>query len=196
VLTALKDDPALRDIPVVMLTLHDGQDSGYALGAAAYLTKPVEHDRLLDVLKRLHSERHRSHILLVEDDPTTRQMMRRLLEKEGWSVREAENGRVGLERVAEEKPALVLLDLMMPEVDGFTFAAELHRNPDFRDVPVIVVTAKDLTPEDRRRLNGYVERSIQKGMFRREDLLADVRALVRLSKDRAAKSRTAEPLNH
>jgi signal transduction histidine kinase/DNA-binding response OmpR family regulator len=187
VLTSLKDDPALRDIPVVMLTLRDGQDSGYALGAAAYLTKPVEHDRLLDVLKQLHSESHRSHILVVEDDPTTRQMMRRLLEKEGWSVREAENGRVGLERVAEEKPALVLLDLMMPEVDGFTFAAELHRNPDFRDVPVIVVTAKDLTPEDRRRLNGYVERSIQKGMFRREDLLADVRALVRMSRERAAK---------
>ncbi|GAB4173377.1 MAG: hypothetical protein Fur005_35210 [Roseiflexaceae bacterium] len=179
VLTAIKDDPALREIPVVMLTLRDEPDTGYALGAAAYLNKPVEHDQLLKALRRLSSERRRSHILLVEDDATTRQMMRRMLEKEGWEVREAENGRVGLERVAEEQPALVLLDLMMPEVDGFTFAAELRRRPEWREIPVIVVTAKDLTPEDRMRLNGYVERSIQKGLFRREELLADVRALVR-----------------
>jgi signal transduction histidine kinase/DNA-binding response OmpR family regulator len=180
VLTALKDDIALRAIPVVMLTMADQQRTGYALGAAAYLNKPIEREQLLDALRRLSHVRQQRHILLIEDDATTRQMMRRLLEKEGWAVREAENGRVGLQQVNASKPALILLDLMMPEVDGFTFAAELRRNPEWRDIPVIVVTAKDLTAEDRVRLNGYVERSIQKGLYRREDLLAEVRALVRV----------------
>jgi CheY-like chemotaxis protein len=191
VLAALKDDAALRDIPVVMLTMLDEQNAGYALGAAAYLSKPIERDRLTEILQRVSHKRRRSHILVVEDDPTTRQMMRRLLEKEGWQVREAENGRIGLEQVAAAAPALIVLDLMMPEVDGFTFAAELRRNPEWRDIPVIVVTAKDLTPEDRLRLNGYVERSIQKGLYRREDLLAEVRALVRAG----ARRSPTEPLN-
>jgi CheY-like chemotaxis protein len=180
VLSALKEDPVLAAIPVVMLTMLDDQGIGYALGASAYLSKPVEREQLLGILRKVGTERRHSDILLVEDDPTTRQMMRRMLEKEGWPVREAENGAIGLQRVAESEPALILLDLMMPEMDGFSFAAELHRHKEWRDIPVIVVTAKDLTPEDRLRLNGYVERSIQKGRYRREDLLADVRALVRV----------------
>ncbi len=179
VLSALKDDPVLATIPVVMLTMLDDQGIGYALGASAYLSKPIEREQLLGILRQLGPEQ-KSDILLVEDDPTTRQMMRRMLEKEGWPVREAENGAIGLQQVAEAQPALILLDLMMPEMDGFSFAAELHRNDAWRDIPVIVVTAKDLTPEDRLRLNGYVERSIQKGRYRREDLLADVQALVRV----------------
>jgi CheY-like chemotaxis protein len=180
VLSALKEDPLLAAIPVVMLTMLDDQGIGYALGASAYLSKPVEREQLLGILRQVGNERRHSDILLVEDDQTTRQMMRRMLEKEGWPVREAENGAIGLQRVAEAEPALILLDLMMPEMDGFTFAAELRRREEWRDIPVIVVTAKDLTPEDRLRLNGYVERSIQKGRYRREDLLADVRALVRV----------------
>jgi signal transduction histidine kinase/DNA-binding response OmpR family regulator len=180
VLTMLKDDPQLRNIPVVMLTMVDEREAAYTLGASAFLNKPVERDRLLEVLERLGHERARRHILLVEDDITTRQMMRRLLEREGWSVREAANGQIGLRAVEESPPAMILLDLMMPEMDGFTFAATVRRNPAWSTIPIIVVTAKDLTPEDRIRLNGYVELSIQKGLYRREDLLAEVRALVRV----------------
>jgi CheY-like chemotaxis protein len=113
-------------------------------------------------------------------------MLRRMLERDGWTVAEAANGRVGLERVAATPFDLVLLDLMMPELDGFGFVERLRADPDRRAIPVLVVTAMDLTDEERRRLNGKVERVIQKGAYSRDDLLAEVRQLVQTSVDRAS----------
>ncbi len=180
VLTALKSDPGLADIPVIMVTIMDDRNLGYALGASDYLIKPVERERLVAVLKRYRCAQPPCPILIVEDDATTREMMRRMLEKEGWAVNEAENGRVGLERVASRRPELILLDLMMPEMDGFAFVAELRKRENGRTIPIVVVTAKDLTVEDRLRLNGYVQRIIQKGdgTRSRDDLLREVRDLV------------------
>jgi CheY-like chemotaxis protein len=174
VLSALKAEPALADIPVIMLTLIDERSIGYALGATEYLTKPVDHTRLTAILRR-YPRRTAGAVLVVEDDPLTRQMMRRLLEKAGWDVTEAENGRAALERIEEACPALILLDLMMPEMDGFTFLEALRKHQKCRSVPVVVITAKELTPEDNRRLNGYVERVLQKGSYRREELLEMLR---------------------
>jgi DNA-binding response OmpR family regulator len=122
---------------------------------------------------------------VVEDDPATREMLRRMLQREGWAVDEAANGRIGLERVASLAPDLILLDLMMPELDGFGFAERLRAEPAWRAIPVLVVTAKDLTPEERLRLNGWVEQVLQKGAYSREELLAEVRALVRASVEQA-----------
>jgi CheY-like chemotaxis protein len=117
-------------------------------------------------------------VLVVEDDADTRDMLRRMLTREGWAVTEATNGRVALERVAESQPELILLDLMMPEMDGFAFIEALRQQDAWRSIPVVVVTAKDLTPEDHRRLNGYVEQILQKGAYSREALLTEVRDLV------------------
>lgn len=178
VLVQLKSDPALMDIPVIMLTIVDDKKMGYALGAADYMTKPIDRERLLMILKKHLPTPALSSVLVVEDDPTTREMLRRLLEKEGWTVNEAENGRVGLERVQEKRPGLVLLDLMMPEMDGFGFVSELHKHEEWRDIPVVVVTAKDITAEDRALLNGSVEKILQKGAYSRENLLTEVRELV------------------
>ena len=114
-------------------------------------------------------------MLVVEDDADTREMLRRTLQKDGWKVLEAANGRLGLERVEEEIPAMILLDLMMPEMDGFQFMQELRARPDCRDIPVIVITAKDLTVEDHRRLNGEVSKIIQKGATSIEQLLTEIR---------------------
>jgi CheY-like chemotaxis protein len=161
-----------------MLTIVDDKKMGYALGAADYMTKPIDRERLLLILKKHMPAPSLASVLLVEDDPTTREMLRRLLEKEGWSVNEAENGRIGLERVKENRPGLVLLDLMMPEMDGFGFVAELRKRKEWRDIPVVVVTAKDITAEDRVLLNGSVEKILQKGAYSRETLLAEVRELV------------------
>ncbi|MBI3977725.1 MAG: response regulator, partial [Chloroflexi bacterium] len=180
VLAALKADAALADIPVIMLTIVDEKNRGYALGASDYLAKPIERDRLAAVLKRYRQAAGARPALVVEDDPSTREMLRRLLEREGWTVAEAANGRIGLDRVAEQRPELILLDLMMPEMDGFEFVAELRREPDRRSIPVVVVTAKDLTAEDRLRLNGYVEKIVEKGAYGREELLGEVRDLVAL----------------
>jgi signal transduction histidine kinase/CheY-like chemotaxis protein len=178
VLSALKADRETADIPVVMLTIVDDKNLGYALGAAEYMTKPVDRERLLALLGKYRPELQTGTVLVVEDDAATREMLRRLLEKEGWPVAEAENGRVGLERLREQTPTLILLDLMMPEMNGFEFVEELHQDPRRRAIPVIVITAKDVTVEDRLRLNGYVEKILEKGALSREDLLGEVRDLV------------------
>jgi CheY-like chemotaxis protein len=105
-------------------------------------------------------------------------MLRRSLENDGWQVAEAENGKAGLEQLKQMTPALILLDLMMPEMDGFEFMETLRRSGGPPRIPVIVITAKDLTEEDRRRMNGGVERIIQKGTATREQMLAEVRAVL------------------
>jgi CheY-like chemotaxis protein len=99
-------------------------------------------------------------------------------DKQGWVVTEAENGQIGLERMADNQPTLILLDLMMPQMDGFAFVNELQQHESWRSIPVVVLTAKDITPEDRQRLNGCVENILQKGAYTREQLLAQVRQLV------------------
>jgi len=177
VLTALKAEPDLADIPVVMLTILDNKDIGYALGASDYLTKPIDRGRLVAILRK-YCYLGACSVLIVEDDQVTREMIRRMLEKEGWSVAEAENGRVALERLATAQPELILLDLMMPEMDGFQFIANLRQNPDWRTIPIVVVTAMDLTTEDRQRLNGYVEQILLKGTYNRDELLREVSELV------------------
>jgi CheY-like chemotaxis protein len=183
VLAALKAETATADIPVVMLTIVDDKNLGYALGATEYLTKPIDRERLLAVLGRYRRDRV---VLVTEDDGVLRELLRRLLEREGYTVVEAGDGQAALERVREQVPGVILLDLMMPVMDGFEFLAELRGQEAWRDVPVIVVTAKDLSAEDHERLNGSVARILQKGAYSREALLAEVRALVATSVRRRA----------
>jgi GAF domain-containing protein/CheY-like chemotaxis protein len=178
VLTALKGDPALADIPVVMLTMLDDRNLGYALGAAEYLSKPIERERLVAVLGRYRRD---LPILVIDDDPDFRDLARRTLEREGYTVVEAHNGRVGLARLGEVTPGVVLLDLMMPEMDGFDFVATVRADPAWRSLPIVVITAKDLSPEDHERLNGYVARVLQKVALSRDVLLGEVRDLVAAS---------------
>jgi CheY-like chemotaxis protein len=185
VLTALKAEAKLADIPVIMVTIINDKNMGYALGASDYMTKPIERERLLAMLKKYQpkpadqSNARPPLILTVEDDPAMREMLRRTLEKEGWVVREAENGQVGLAQVASHQPDVILLDLMMPQMDGFEFVAALRQQEVGRFIPVVVVTAKELTAEEREQLNRYVEKILQKGAFSRDELLAEVCDLVK-----------------
>ena len=178
VLTALKADANVADIPVIMLTIVDDKNLGYALGAADYLTKPIDRERLAIILQKYRCAHPPCTVLVVEDDADTCDTLRRMLEKEGWTVSEAENGRVALARIAARRPDVVLLDLMMPEMDGFEFVAELRKRQEWRTIPVVVVTAKDLTPEERQLLSGHVEKILQKAAYSREDLLREVRDLM------------------
>ncbi|HEY9640703.1 MAG TPA: PAS domain-containing protein, partial [Coleofasciculaceae cyanobacterium] len=184
VLSSLKADPDLADIPVVVMSMVDDKNLGFTLGAADYLTKPIDYKRLTRLLDQYcpHPLSDRplplGQVLIAEDDTATRQMFRKMLEKEGWSVTEAENGKIALDQLDTCQPDLVLLDLMMPELDGFQFLNALRQIPAWRSLPVIVVTAMDLTPADRLRLNGYVEQVLQKGAYHRDDLLREVRDLV------------------
>ena len=163
VLRALKADPVLQDVPVLMLTMVDDKSKGYSLGATDYLTKPVDREQLHNALARYYTPGESCSVLLVEDDKPTREMMARTLEKSDWTVSEAGNGREALDQLAQQKPRLILLDLMMPVMDGFDFLLEMRANAEWQDIPVIVLTAKDLTDEDRRMLSGRVEQIVEKG---------------------------------
>jgi signal transduction histidine kinase/DNA-binding response OmpR family regulator len=179
VLHAIKTDPATEDIPVIMLTIVDDKNLSFALGAAEYMTKPIDWERLTSLLKKYSREDEAGcTVLVVEDDDATREMLRRMLEKEGWAVEAAENGRDGLERVAACRPDLILLDLMMPEMDGFEFVEELRRNKKWGQTPVAIITAKDITADDRLRLSGYVEKILEKGAYSRDELLREVHDLI------------------
>jgi len=178
VLRALKADPVLHDIPVVMLTMADDKNMGYSLGATSYLAKPVDRDQLHQTLARYSSPGEPCSALLVEDDAPTREMMARTLGQSGWNVSEAGNGREALDRLAQEIPQVILLDLMMPVMDGFDFLLEMRANADWQDIPVIVLTAKDLTDEDRRMLSGRVEQIVEKGASTHDQLLGLVRRVV------------------
>ena len=177
VLSRLKSDPDLSGIPVVMLTIVDEKNRGYSLGAADYLTKPIERDRLSSVLVRFRKSTA-NEALVVEDDPASRDVICRLLESEGWKVQSAANGVEGLQRLEHQIPGVILLDLMMPEMDGFEFIRQLQLRTEWRLIPVVVVTAKDLTAEERAALNGHVSRILQKGAYNREELIEEVSRLV------------------
>ncbi len=175
VLTALKSDPELTNIPVIMLSVIDDKNMGYALGVTDYITKPVDKDQLLAVLKKYKKEQPSAPLLVVEDDPATRELVARMLEKEGCEVQLAENGRVALNKVKEKMPCLVLLDLMMPEMDGFEFITELRKVPAWRFIPVVVITSKDLTREEQDYLKGNVQKIFQKGGYKGDELLREIR---------------------
>jgi CheY-like chemotaxis protein len=161
VLAAMKGDPTLADIPIVLMTILDERSRGYSLGASDYLVKPVDRDKLIGVLRSICGSVG-GKVLLIDDDDTMRRGIRLTLEPAGWEVTEAENGRIGLAHLAEARPDAIILDLMMPEMDGFEFLEKIRHRPEWPDIPVVVITSKDLTVEDRNRLNGGVERIIQK----------------------------------
>jgi signal transduction histidine kinase/DNA-binding response OmpR family regulator len=175
VLRELKADPETRDIPVIMVTMTDDREQGYALGATEFLTKPIKRDDLVGILDRYAPPGAERHALVVDDKAENREVLRRALENEGWQVSDAENGRVALEKVADSEPSLILLDLMMPVMDGFEFVLEMRKREDARAIPIVVVTAKDVTEEERRRLNGDVVGLIQKRGMDQESLLEQIR---------------------
>jgi PAS domain S-box-containing protein len=174
VLAKLKADPSTCDIPVVMLTIVDDRGRGYALGAADYLTKPIDWPRLNVILRRYQTAGRESPILVIDDDPECREMLRRFLERDDRRVTEAPDGEAGLRAIAGEIPSLILLDLMMPVLDGFGFLTELPRRFPGANIPVLVLTAKDLTAEDHARLNGRVARILEKGDLTQFEPLAEL----------------------
>ena len=177
VLAALRQDAELAEIPVIMITILDEHRRGVALGAAGYLTKPVDRDQLHRVVERFRAPGEATRVLLVEDEPFQRQRMRAWLESQRCMVQEAANGREALDRLNHGKPDLILLDLMMPEMDGFQVVATLQGEPGWRDIPVIVITALDLDAPARERLNCGVQSVLVKETFRPADLVERIRRI-------------------
>lgn len=197
VLMALKGDQQLSSIPVVMLTMVDERSKGMALGVTDYLLKPPTRSRLAALVREFRQgstspceeirpenscpvsaspaapggDASGRRVLIVEDHPTNREMLGRTMRKQGWQVVEAEDGQLALDRVAEKRPDLILLDLMLPVMDGMTFLQELRKVPEYSSIPIVVLTAKELTNSDRQELGKSVHKILQKGAYSREELL-------------------------
>jgi CheY-like chemotaxis protein len=177
VLGALKADPDLCGIPVVMVTVAPDRGIGLSLGAAEVMTKPVDRAELTSLLRQLLSRN--GPILVVEDDLATRETVRHTIEKMGLTVAEVTNGRLALSWLAENPaPALILLDLMMPEMDGFEFLDTFNSQADWRHVPVVVITAKQLTAAERSLLSGQARSVIKKGASIDSDVAEAIRKAV------------------
>lgn len=188
VLAKLKADKLLSTIPVIMISITDDIKLGQSLGASDFLVKPVEQSALRATVKKHIKEIKPGRVLVVEDDEMTRGLIRNTLSEDGWDVIEGENGRVGLERLEECVPDLIILDLMMPEMDGFEFITTARSQEKWRDTPIIVVTAKNLTVEDHAKLIGSVEGVLLKGDQSIEQLLQKLNRLLEDTKG-ASRSR-------
>ena len=202
VLSALKADPELASIPVILLSFVGNKSLGFALGASDYLTKPVDGKRLAALLNKYRrdqdcvaSKKLTGQILIVEDDVATRKILRRILEKQGWAVMEADSGRAALEKLEIARPHLILLDLMLPDMDGFELIGELRKSHSRDPIPIVAITGKDLTPGESQQLNGYVARVLQKGVYSCDTLLRDVRSIVNDRFDRRYDSKGKEKTN-
>ena len=176
VLAALKEDPETADIPVIVVSIVDERGLGFSLGAADYLTKPLDFSRLSSVLNRHAKVGLGRRVLIVEDDQATQELLQKRLTKEGWQVVAAGNGREALERLIQGPPDLVLLDLMMPEMDGFEFLEAFRKQPGCARTTVVVMTAKILTPADHQRLRGQVAQVVAKANLSPEMLAAEIRS--------------------
>ncbi len=177
VLHAIRDDPELSAIPVIMASVVNEQALGTALGATDYLLKPIEWGRLREVMETVRPHAAEGEGLIGDDDDA-RHRLAQMLERDGWTVHQAENGAVGLARVDAVVPVLVLLDYMMPVMDGFAFLNRLRTRPAGRDVPVIVLTARDITPAEQASLERQAERIIVKGSVSFDDLAGELRRIV------------------
>lgn len=178
VLTALKAHPSTANIPVIMMSMVDDQNLGYALGAAGYLLKPIDSGKLEVILDKFKPITTSNSILVVEDDPDVREMLSRQLKNENWKVIEAANGKEALIKLQHHKPQLILSDLMMPEMNGFEFIHKLKQKQEWQSIPVIILTAKTITNEERQKLYGGVNKIFEKASYQRSELLTEVTNLL------------------
>lgn len=174
VLEAFKRDPELAKVPIILTTIDDMRRRGFALGASDYLSKPIDPKDLVKTIRRYTSQTQALKILVVEDNEQMRDTLHAMLETEPFILYEASNGREALEILETDQPDIILLDLMMPEMNGFEFVSELHKSndPDWQEIPIIVISAIDLDHSDRQKLSGAVRKIIQKTKINRGKLLA------------------------
>jgi DNA-binding response OmpR family regulator/nitrogen-specific signal transduction histidine kinase len=176
-LKQLKADEQLQSIPVIMISMSDDRKTGFALGADEFLTKPVDRKSLLEIVNRYAGKTSSRRAMVIDDEDDIRSMLTRILSENGWETVGAENGKVALQAMQSFEPDIVLLDLMMPIMDGFQFLEVCRENREEPMPPVIVITAKDLSGEEKQRLEGRTSRIMGKGEDLEEQLIIQLRNL-------------------
>ncbi len=175
VLSKLKSDEDLADIPVVMQTIVDDQKMGFALGATEYLTKPIDRSRMTRILRKFRGPDAGGKVMIIEDDRDVTRLLREQLAAEGLQVAEAANGREALELLRKERPAMILLDLLMPEMDGFELLDIIHSQQEWKDIPVVIITGKELTAEETSALNSRVSDVVHKSHLSESDVVEKIK---------------------
>jgi PAS domain S-box-containing protein len=175
VLREMKEDPELKSIPVIMHTIIDNRNLGFAIGAQDYLIKPVDHERLISTIKRYDHPTRSLNILVVDDEPDQRDILSRILLKEGWNVQTADGGVSALSLLAQSLPDVITLDLMMPTMDGFEFLKLVKENGEWSRIPILILTSMDLNKTHYDKLTGSVATILRKSEFDPQQLLAMVR---------------------
>ena len=178
VLAALKSDAATAEIPIIMVSMLDERERGLRMGADEYIMKPFGRDRLTDLLHKHLGDRPGARLLVVEDDAETREQVCRSLREQNWEVYAADDGFEALRLLHEQRPDLILLDLMLPVMHGFELIEEVRKDPESQSIPIVVMTAADLSAEDRQHLEGQVKQILHKGLYGRDELLREIRTLV------------------
>lgn len=174
VLKILKHDPELKDIPVILVTMVENRSLGYSLGATEYLSKPINKERLWTVLKRSVRSQQAGPLLIIDDNDSMRESLRDMLQLEGWDVCAVPAAASAFSEIAKNPPALIILDLVMPEMNGFEFLGQLRHNPRWGNIPVLIVSGKDLSDAEQALLHGSGARVVNKAAFSHDDLLREV----------------------
>ena len=176
VLNDLKEDPATNSIPVILLTIVDKKALGFRLGATAYLLKPLDPTLVIETLRRVikDKDKHQKHVLVVDDDPNVPEMLRQILTEPEFELESAEDGEAGLRAVEARHPDIILLDLMMPKLDGFGVIERLRADPETRHIPIIVISAKELTDEESKKLRATVAFVMKKQGFDSQKLMQEL----------------------
>jgi len=180
----LRRESKTRDIPVVLTSKVNKESLGFDIGNSDFLTKPIDRQQLLQMMVKYdlladgkRTKKTPSCILVVDDDPQNVRLLKAMLKPFNMEVLVADGGKVGIEQAMKRKPDLIILDLMMPEVDGFEVVSALRGNPATAEIPILIYTAKNITSEDRERLQGNIQSIIQKGDFGKERFLEMINSL-------------------
>ncbi|MCC7212702.1 MAG: response regulator [Candidatus Brocadia sp.] len=184
VLSELKNSQDVAPIPVIIVSMVDNKDLGFSLGAVEYLMKPIDRTKLIDIVNScIPAERNTGKsmkVLVVDDDEKAVKYMSSVLEKAGFDVLKAYSGKAGINLAINNNPDLMILDLMMPEVSGFDVVETLRNHPTAKGIPIIICSAKDITPEDKKILNGHILAIVQKSSHTKEDLLSTIKKIEQL----------------
>ena len=175
VLTDLKSSPETRDIPVIVCSIVEDEEKGFSLGAADYLVKPILEEDLLASLDRLNGDGSIREVLVIDDDPNDLRLLGKMLTEQGrYKAILAEGGPAGWNSIKSKLPHAIVLDLFMPEMDGFTILEQLRLDEKLRNLPVIVITGADLTSEQQKQLDHLGQRLLQKSSLREKELISTI----------------------
>ncbi|RCK74588.1 MAG: sensory transduction histidine kinase [Ignavibacteriae bacterium] len=184
VMKDLKSHPICKNIPVIIISITDEKKLGFSLGAVDYFVKPVNKEELLATLKRIPlkkpTERSHPKIMVIDDDPTSVELIELILETEGYEVIKTYDGREGIDLILKEKPDLVILDLIMPEISGFNIAYQMRQNPETKNIPIIILTSMEIDDQTREKMESFVTTIMSKQKFTKKDLLKEINSIERM----------------